>query len=148
MNNTSSKAIWQSKTIWFNFFVLVLATVELQMSLLRPAMPAGAYVWTAVGLAMANAGLRFLTTQSLTVFGGAPGTAAPARLWWKDPVLWFNFLAALLVAAESKLGLIQATVPAEAHALVAFAVALANVVLRFWVTQAVTLREQAAAEKA
>lgn len=141
---SSTKAIWQSKTIWVNFIVLVLATIELQMGVLKAVMPPGTYVWTAIGLAMANAGLRFITTQPLSFFGGAPAVSEAGVPWWKDLVLWFNFLAAVLAAAEAKLGLIQSTVPPEAHALVAFFVALANVALRFWVTQAVTLRDSQA----
>lgn len=144
MSANTTKAVWQSKTIWFNFAVIVLAAIELQLSVLRPVMPSNGYVWTAIGLAMANAGLRFLTTQPISWLGGVPDTQGAGTPWWHDPVLWFNFLAAVLAAAEAKLGLIAGTVPPEAQAYVAFFLALANVVLRFWVTQAVTLRQQQA----
>ena len=60
-----------------------------------------------------------------------PATPAPpAKPWWRSKVLWFNFICALAGAAEAGLGLLQAALPVNAYALLAFCLAVGNAGLR------------------
>ena len=50
--------------------------------------------------------------------------------WWSSRTLWFNLVCAVLGAAEASLGLIQAVLPVNAFALLAFSLVLGNTALR------------------
>ena len=60
------KPWYQSKTIWINVFVAVLAAFEAVTGLLQPIVSANFYAVIAVGLPIINAALRIITTQALT----------------------------------------------------------------------------------
>jgi hypothetical protein len=60
------KPWYQSKTIWINVFVAVLAAFEAVTGLLQPIVSANIYAVIAVSLPVINAALRIITTQTLT----------------------------------------------------------------------------------
>lgn len=60
----------------------------------------------------------------------APAPTAAAKPWWHSRTLWFNLVMAVLAAAEAGLGLLQAMLPVNAFAALAFALALGNAGLR------------------
>lgn len=60
-----AKAWWKSKTIWLNALVLLFATVESQVELLRQVLPVNCYVLIAIGLPALNMLLRVLTKAPL-----------------------------------------------------------------------------------
>lgn len=62
----ASKPWWQSKTIWFNLFTAVLIATELQLGVLKTAMPDWAYAWAGFALAMANVVLRTISSAALS----------------------------------------------------------------------------------
>jgi hypothetical protein len=64
-----SKAIWESKTLWFN--ALALAALALD-SATAANLPFIGSEWFAFAVIMVNALLRFLTTIPVTVQGGDP----------------------------------------------------------------------------
>lgn len=59
------KPWWQSKTLWVNITVAVLASLEATTGLLQPFLPEHWYVVVAVGLPVINVVLRIVTTQGL-----------------------------------------------------------------------------------
>ena len=60
------KAWWQSKTLWVNALVLVLAAAESQLNVLQGVLPGGLFPWLAFTLPVVNAALRFITSTALT----------------------------------------------------------------------------------
>jgi hypothetical protein len=62
----------------------------------------------------------------------ADRTTAPAatKPWWHSRTLWFNLVCALLAAAEAGLGMLQAVLPVNAYAVLAFGLAVGNAGLR------------------
>lgn len=61
----SSKRWYQSKTLWLNAIVLLAATVETQLQVLKDVLPGGLFAWLAFGLPVANAALRFITATAI-----------------------------------------------------------------------------------
>lgn len=59
------KPWWQSRTLWVNVVVLMLAAAEAQLGLLQGVLPGGLYAWVAFALPVANAGLRLVTTTAV-----------------------------------------------------------------------------------
>jgi hypothetical protein len=57
---------WQSKTIWVNALVAVLAVAADNVSLLQPLLPANFFAIVAFGLPLVNVFLRVITTQGVT----------------------------------------------------------------------------------
>lgn len=49
---------WRNKVLWMNVVVLVLATAETQIGLLKDVLPGGVFAWVAFGLPLANAAAR------------------------------------------------------------------------------------------
>lgn len=62
----TGKPWWQSRTLWVNALVLMLAAAESQLGLLQGALPGGLHTWLAFALPVINAGLRFVTTTAVT----------------------------------------------------------------------------------
>lgn len=62
----ATKRWWQSRTLWVNTAVLMLAAMEAQLGLLQGVLPGGLYAWLAFALPVINAGLRFVTTTAVT----------------------------------------------------------------------------------
>ena len=61
----SQKAWWKSKTLWLNALVLLLATAESQLGVLREALPINVYALIAIALPVLNMLLRTVTTMPL-----------------------------------------------------------------------------------
>lgn len=61
------KPWWQSKTLWLNALVLVLAAAETQLQVLKDVLPGSLLAWLAFGLPVANAALRFVTSAAIAV---------------------------------------------------------------------------------
>ena len=60
------KQWWKSKTLWLNGFVALVAALEVSTGLLKPYVGEDGYVLLMVLLPVANAMLRFITTEKLT----------------------------------------------------------------------------------
>ena len=56
----------QSKTLWFNSAVAMLMTAEQNLEAVQDVIPASWYAWILLGVTVVNAGLRVVTTKSLT----------------------------------------------------------------------------------
>lgn len=67
------KLWWKSKTLWLNIIAAALIALEAQFSLLQPYLPGNVYAWFSVGLTVANAMLRIVTTQALAMQGERAG---------------------------------------------------------------------------
>lgn len=61
----NAKAWWKSRTLWLNALVLLLATAESQLGVLREALPVNLYALIAIGLPVLNMLLRVVTTAPL-----------------------------------------------------------------------------------
>lgn len=61
------KPWWQSRTLWLNLAVLVLAAAEANVQMLQPLLPLNIWQVTAFVLPILNAVLRLVTTQALTL---------------------------------------------------------------------------------
>lgn len=61
------KAWWQSKTIWFNLVMAVLASLEATFHLLQPVFGSVLYGFGAVFVAVVNAALRVVTSQPVAL---------------------------------------------------------------------------------
>lgn len=61
----TTKPWYQSRTLWFNAIVLMLAAAEAQVGVIKDALPGGLYAWLAFGLPVVNALLRFITTTGI-----------------------------------------------------------------------------------
>ena len=57
---------WKSKTLWLNGIVALVAALEVSTGLLKPYVGEDGYVLLMVLLPVANAMLRFITTEKLT----------------------------------------------------------------------------------
>jgi hypothetical protein len=64
----------------------------------------------------------------------------PAKPWWASRTLIVNAIALALAAAESQLQLLQAVLPVNVYALLAFVLPVLNAGLRLVTTTAVQLR--------
>jgi len=60
------KPWWQSRTLWLNALVLILATAEAHLQVLQPMVDIDVYRLVAFGLPVLNAVLRLVTSQGLT----------------------------------------------------------------------------------
>jgi len=60
------KQWWKSKTLWLNGIVALVAALEVSTGLLKPYVGEDGYVLLMVLLPVANAMLRFITTEKLT----------------------------------------------------------------------------------
>ncbi len=60
-----AKAWWKSKTLWLNALVLLLATLELQLGMLREVLPVNLYALIAIALPVLNMLLRAVTKAPL-----------------------------------------------------------------------------------
>lgn len=61
----------------------------------------------------------------------------PAKPWWQSRTLMLNAVVLALAAAEAQLGLLHALVPVNVYALLAFALPVANALLRVVTVQPV-----------
>lgn len=61
------KPWYQSKTIWLNSAVAMLAVAEIKLGTIQPLVPVNFYALVAFGLPLLNAALRIITTQGLSV---------------------------------------------------------------------------------
>jgi hypothetical protein len=61
------KLWWESKTLWVNIIVGILATLEASTGLLQPYLPEHWYVVVAISLPAVNVLLRVVTTQAIKV---------------------------------------------------------------------------------
>lgn len=61
----TQKAWWKSRTLWLNAVVLLLATAESQLGLLREVLPINLYALIALVLPVLNMLLRVVTTAPL-----------------------------------------------------------------------------------
>lgn len=61
------KPWYQSKTIWLNSAVAMLAVAEIKLSAIQPLVPVNFYALVAFGLPLLNAALRIITTQGLSL---------------------------------------------------------------------------------
>lgn len=68
----SVKQWWQSRTLWLNLIAAVLMALESHFDLLQPYLSGDVYAWFAVGLTVANAIMRVVTTQALAISGARP----------------------------------------------------------------------------
>ena len=68
------KPWWASKVLWLNTVAAVLLAAEASFQLLQPLLPVNFYAVFSFGLALANAGLRIITTMGLQ-FRAAQGAA-------------------------------------------------------------------------
>lgn len=66
----AAKPWWHSRTLWLNAVVLALAAAESQLQVLQPLLPVNVFSLVAFVLPVANAALRFVTTQGVAL--GAP----------------------------------------------------------------------------
>lgn len=64
---TEKKPWWKSKTLWLNAIAAGLVALEANTGLLRPLLPVSLYMVLAAGLPVANALLRVITTQALSL---------------------------------------------------------------------------------
>lgn len=64
---TEKKPWWKSKTLWLNAIAAALVALEANTGLLRPLLPVSLYTALAVALPVANALLRVVTTQALSL---------------------------------------------------------------------------------
>lgn len=62
----NAKPWWQSRTLWVNALVLMLAAAEAQLGLLQGKLPGGLHTWLAFALPVINVGLRAITTTAVT----------------------------------------------------------------------------------
>jgi hypothetical protein len=62
----NSKPWYCSRTLWFNLVILMLATAESQLNVLKDAIPGGLYAWLAFVLPVGNGVLRFISTTAIT----------------------------------------------------------------------------------
>jgi hypothetical protein len=60
------KKWWKSKTLWLNVVSAGLLAVEASVGLIKEQFGAQSYLLLLALLAAANAGLRFVSSQSLT----------------------------------------------------------------------------------
>lgn len=60
------------------------------------------------------------------------------KVWWHSKTLWFNAIAAALVAAESVTGMLQPHVGVNLYAAIAVILPIANSFLRVITTKALT----------
>jgi hypothetical protein len=60
------KQWWRSKTLWLNGIVALVAALEVSTGLLTPYVGEDGYVLLMILLPVANAMLRFITTDKLT----------------------------------------------------------------------------------
>lgn len=67
MSAPAAKAWWKSRTLWLNAGAAGLVALEASTGLLQPLLPVNLYTAAAVALPVANAMLRVVTTQALTV---------------------------------------------------------------------------------
>lgn len=63
----AAKPWWHSRTLWLNAVALALAAAESQLQLLQPLLPVNVFALVAFVLPVANAALRFVTTQGVAV---------------------------------------------------------------------------------
>lgn len=68
----TTKPWYQSKTLWFNAIVLMLAAAEAQLGVIKDALPGGLFAWLAFVLPVVNALLRFITTTGILPAKDAP----------------------------------------------------------------------------
>lgn len=68
------KPWWASKVLWLNGLAAVLLAAEASFQLLQPMLPVNFYATFSFALALANAGLRVITTMGLQ-FRSAQGVA-------------------------------------------------------------------------
>lgn len=54
----------------------------------------------------------------------------PRKPWWASRTMWLNLLVALLAVAESRFALLQPLLPVNVYAAIAFALPVANALLR------------------
>lgn len=63
------KPWWKSKTLWLNLLGVMLtagiAIAEANLASIKGLVSPAVYLYIAIGLAAANAGLRFITSQSI-----------------------------------------------------------------------------------
>ena len=63
------KPIWQSKTMLANAVMAILAAAELNIGLLRPVLGESAHGVISFASIIVNVGLRFMTTQPVSLSG-------------------------------------------------------------------------------
>lgn len=68
----------------------------------------------------------------------------PAKPWWHSKTLWFNAVCTALAATETAFSLLQPMLPVNVYAVLAFALAVGNAVLRAVTTVRLTLGTPAA----
>ena len=61
------KPWYQSKTIWLNSAVAMLAVAEIKLGMIQPLVPVNFYALVAFGLPLLNAALRIISTQGLSL---------------------------------------------------------------------------------
>lgn len=59
------KAWWKSRTLWINAVAAMLVALEASTGMLQPILPVNLYTALAVGLPIANAFLRVVTTSGV-----------------------------------------------------------------------------------
>lgn len=59
------KPWYQSKVIWFNMLVAILAALEASASMIQPFVHGNVYGYGLLILTVGNAGLRIITSQGL-----------------------------------------------------------------------------------
>lgn len=65
--NEQTKPWWDSKTLWFNIFMVALEGVELQFSLIQPYVPGNVYAWGLLITTVGNKILRVISAARLTL---------------------------------------------------------------------------------
>jgi hypothetical protein len=71
--------------------------------------------------------------------------ALPAKPWWRSRTIWFNALAAMLLAAEASFSLLQPLLPGNVYALLSFCLVVGNALLRLDTNRGVIARGRPAA---
>lgn len=62
---TVVKPWWQSRTLWLNAIVLMLAAAEAKLGVLQGVLPGGLSTWLSFALPVMNAGLRLITSTAV-----------------------------------------------------------------------------------
>lgn len=60
------------------------------------------------------------------------------KCWWKSRTLWFNAIAAALIALEATTGVLQPRLPVNLYMFMAVVLPIINAVLRVITTQALS----------
>jgi hypothetical protein len=74
-SDVTTKPWYQSRTLWLNAIVLMLAAAEAQLGVLKDVLPGGLFAWVAFGLPVANAALRLISTTAITSTSASSSTS-------------------------------------------------------------------------